>query len=300
MALDGSYQHDRASQLDATDASMDEVATVSNGLDRGRVYMEEQAILLRHDNIGVNVECRVPSSPLLFMNRVSRPGSQVPGASDYADTKTIEAQARVPPLARAEEDSLASPFGIGEEAHKHMKRKVRRTIRRFFMDGQTYYRGHHLVTGAQLAAFFGQATVQRVWNPAREAQRIEQQQRRQRHRRYRQTLAGDIHEFRDGEAHLRFAPAVTASQQVTLPKKTGYMTFNVQSLVRSGRVNLIATYMIDKKIQVAGLQGTRLGGGRIDYRIRASPLDTKSAQFVVFQWVTEYQHEHWSLDSSAC
>ena len=56
MALDGSYLHDRGSQLDATDASMDEVATVSNGLDRGRVYMEEQAILLRHDNNCVNVE----------------------------------------------------------------------------------------------------------------------------------------------------------------------------------------------------------------------------------------------------
>ena len=42
--------------------------------------------------------------------------------------------------------------------------------------------------------------------------------------------------------------------------------------------------MIDKHKQVAGLQGTRLGGGRKEYRIRASPLDTKSAQFVVFQW----------------
>ena len=41
---------------------------------------------------------------------------------------------------------------------------------------------------------------------------------------------------------------------------------------------------IDKNIQVAGLQGTRLGGGSKEYRIRASPLDTKSAQFVVFQW----------------
>ena len=54
-----------------------------------------------------------------------------------------------------------------------MKRKVRRTIRRFFLDGQTYYRGHHIVTGMQLAAFFGQATIQRVWNPARETRRIE-------------------------------------------------------------------------------------------------------------------------------
>ena len=80
-----------------------------------------------------------------------------------------------------------------------------------------------------------------------------------------------------------FAPAIAASHQVTLPK-TGYMTFNAQSLVRLGRLNLIATYMIDKNIQVAGLQGTRLGGGRKEYRIRASPLDTKSAQFVVFEW----------------
>ena len=196
--------------------------------------------------------------------------------------KDNEAEARVPPLARAEEDSLA-PFGIGEEAHGHKKRKVRRTIRRFFMDGQTYYRGHHVVTGTQLAAFFGQATVQRVWNPAREAQQIEQQQRRQRHRRYWQALAADIYEFRDGEVHLRFAPAVTASHQVTHPKKTGYMTFNAQSLVRPGRLNWIATYRIDKNIQVAGLQDTRLGGGRKEYRIRASPLDTKSAQFVVFR-----------------
>ena len=182
-----------------------------------------------------------------------------------------------------------------------MKRKVRRTVRRFFMDGQTYYRGHHIVTGTQLAAFFGQATVQRVWNLAREAQRIE----------HWQALAGDIYKFRDGEAHLRFARAVTASHQATHPKKTGYMTFNAQSLVRPGRLNLIATYMIDKNIQVAGLQGTRLGGGRKECRIRASPLDTKSAQFVVFplglpshvtprgsRW--EYQHEHWSLASSAC
>ena len=62
------------------------------------------------------------------------------------------------------------------------------------------------------------------------------------------------------------------------------MTYNAQSLVRPGRLNLIATNMIDKNMQVAGLQGTRLGGGRKEYRIRASPLDSKSAQFVAFQW----------------
>ena len=65
---------------------------------------------------------------------------------------------RVLPLARAEEDSLAL-FGVGEEAHGHMKSKVRRTILSFFMNGQTYCRGHLIVTGTQLAAFFGQATV---------------------------------------------------------------------------------------------------------------------------------------------
>ena len=54
-----------------------------------------------------------------------------------------------------------------------MKRKVRRTIRCFFLDGQAYYRGHHIVTDTQLAAFFGQATIQRVWNPARETRQIE-------------------------------------------------------------------------------------------------------------------------------
>ena len=65
---------------------------------------------------------------------------------------------RVPLLTGAEEDSLA-PFGVSEEAHGHMKSKVRRTILRFFMNGQTHCRGNYIVTGTQLAAFFGQATI---------------------------------------------------------------------------------------------------------------------------------------------
>ena len=47
------------------------------------------------------------------------------------DTSDNEAEARVLPLAPAEEYSPA-PSGIGEEVRGHMKRKVRRTIRRFF------------------------------------------------------------------------------------------------------------------------------------------------------------------------
>ena len=113
-----------------------------------------------------------------------------------------------------------------------------------------------------------------------------------------------------GEAHLRFAPAVKASHQVTLPKKTGHMTFNAQSLVRPGRLNLIATNMIDKKYWW-GTSGHKASKQEERNRIRAPPLDTKSAQFVVFQQsytatsrlkVADgvYQHEHWSLASSAC
>ena len=188
---DGSYLHDRASQMDVTDASMDEVATVSNGFDRGRVYMEEQTILLRHDNNGVNVGIPSAEQSIIVHEQGQPPWVPSPRRLGLCSYKDTEAQARVLPLARAEEDSLTS-FGIGGEAHGHMKRKVRRTIRRFFMNGQTYHRSHHIVTGTQLAAFFGQASVQRVWIPAREAQRIEKQQRRKRHRRYWQALAGDI------------------------------------------------------------------------------------------------------------
>ena len=113
MALDGSYLQDRASQLDATDASMDEVAAVSNGLDRGRVFMEEQAILLRHDNNGMFVE--IPSAEQSKIVHQSQP-RWVPsprrlGLCSYKDN---EAEASVPPLARAEEDSLA-PFAIGRK-----------------------------------------------------------------------------------------------------------------------------------------------------------------------------------------
>ena len=74
------------------------------------------------------------------------------------------------------------------------------------------------------------------------------------------------------------------------------MTFNAQSLVRPGRFNLIATYMIDKNVQVAGLQGTRLGGGEEGCRIRASPLDAESARFVVFQWGYGATSRHWVAD----
>ena len=40
-----------------------------------------------------------------------------------------------------------------------MKRKARRPICRFLMNGQTYYRGRHLITGTQLAASLGQAAA---------------------------------------------------------------------------------------------------------------------------------------------
>ena len=231
--------------------------------------------LRRHDNNGVNAEIQDAGQSIIIHEQSQPPWVPSPRRLEAHRCEDNEAEVRVPPLARVEEDSLA-PFGIGEG-------QVRRTIRCFFMNGKTCYRGHKIVTGTQLAAFFGQATVQRVWNRARETRRTEQQQRRQQRRRYWQALAGDIYEFRGGEAHLLFAPAAAASHQVSPPKKTGYMTFNAQSLVRPGRLNLIASYMIDQDIQVAGLQGTRLGGGRKEYRIRASSLDTTSAQFVVFQ-----------------
>ena len=125
------------------------------GLDRGRVYMEEQAILLRHDNNGANVEIPSAEQSIIVHEQSQPPRVPSPSRLGLCSYKDNEAEARVPLLARAEEDSLA-PFGFGEEAHGHMKRKLRRTIRRFFMDGQTYYRGRHIVTGTQLAAFFGQ------------------------------------------------------------------------------------------------------------------------------------------------
>ena len=152
MALAGSYLHDHASQLDVTDASMDEVDTVSNGSDRGRVYMEEQATLLQHGDNGANVEIPNAEQSIIVHEQSQPPWVPSPRRHEVCSYTDNEAEARVPPLAPAEEDSLA-PSGIGEEVRGHMKRKVRRTIRRFFLDGQAYYRGHRIVTGTQLAAF---------------------------------------------------------------------------------------------------------------------------------------------------
>ena len=170
MALAGSNLHDHASQLDVTDASIDEVDTVSNGSDRGRVYMEEQATRLQHGDNGANVAIPNAEQSIIVHEQSQPPWVPSPRRHEVCSYTDNEAEARVPPLAPAEEDSLV-PSGIGEEVRGHMKRKVRRTIRRFFLDGQAYYRGHHIVTGTQLAAFFGQATVQRVWNPARGGRR---------------------------------------------------------------------------------------------------------------------------------
>ena len=54
---------------------------------------------------------RVPSSPTLFMKPRWVPSPRRLGLCSYKDN---EAEARVPPLARAEEDSLA-PFAIGRK-----------------------------------------------------------------------------------------------------------------------------------------------------------------------------------------
>ena len=99
--------------------------------------------------------CNLP----MFVHEQSQPPwVPSPRRLESCSYKDNEAEVRVTLLTRAEEDSLA-PFGVGEEAHGHMKSKVRRTILRFFMNGQTYCGGHYIVTGAQLAAFFGQASV---------------------------------------------------------------------------------------------------------------------------------------------
>ena len=110
-----------------------------------------------------NVEIPNAEQSIIVHEQSQPPWVPSPRRHEVCSYTDNEAEARVPPLAPAEEDSLA-PSRIGEEVRRHMKRKVRRTIRSFFLDGQAYYRGHHIVTGTQLAAFFGQATVQRVWN----------------------------------------------------------------------------------------------------------------------------------------
>ena len=105
---------------------------------------------------------RMRSSPSLFMSRVSRHGSQSPRRHEVCSYTDNEAEARVPPLAPAEEDSLA-PFGIGEEV-----RRAHET------QGASHYSPLHswmdrriiAATTSSLARswpnFFGQATVQRV------------------------------------------------------------------------------------------------------------------------------------------
>ena len=92
---------------------MDEVATVSNGLDRGRVYMEEQATLLRHDNNGVNAEIPSAEQSIIVHEQSQPPSVPSPRRLELCSYTDNEAEARVPPLARAEEDCLA-PFAIEE------------------------------------------------------------------------------------------------------------------------------------------------------------------------------------------
>ena len=193
MALDGSYLHDRASQLDATDASMYEVATVSNGLDRGRVYMEEQAILLRHDNNGLNVEIPNAEQSIIVHEQSQLPWVPSPRRLELCSYKDNEAEARVPPLARAEEDFLA-PSGSGR---KRTARCVARFAASSWMDRRIFAATMHFRSGLESS---------QGWHNELSSN-------------------SDVSDTvgigrRLRETSTSFEMAVTASHQVTHPKKT--------------------------------------------------------------------------------
>ena len=74
---------------------MDEVATVSNGLDRGRVYVEEQAILLRHGNTGVNVEISSAEQSIIVHEQSQPPWVPSRRRLGLCSYKDNEGEARV-------------------------------------------------------------------------------------------------------------------------------------------------------------------------------------------------------------
>ena len=88
MALACSHLHDHASHLDVTDASM-EVVTVSNGSDRGRVYMEEQATRLQHGDNGANVEIPNAEQSIIVHEQSQPPWVPSPGATKSAAIQTM-------------------------------------------------------------------------------------------------------------------------------------------------------------------------------------------------------------------
>ena len=224
-------------------------------------------------------ECRDPRAEQSIIVHEQR---QPPWRFGLCSYKDNEAEARVPPLARAEEVS-GSLWDRGGSARRHEAQGA------LFAASSYMDRRIIAATTSSLVCSWPLFSVR----PLSRVSGIRPGKHNQ------LSSNSDVSDTVDIGRRLRetstsfemerlicasFAPAVTASHQVPHPKKTGYLTFNAQSHVLPDRLKLIATCMIDKNIQVAGLQGTRLGGGRKEYRIRASPLDTKSAQFVVFQW----------------
>ena len=195
MALAGSYLHDHASAV-GCDRCINGRSGIpfSNSSDRGRVYMEEQADpATARRQMARMWRSRVPSSPSIVHEQSQPPWVPSPRRHEVCSLYRQRGVRRRGSSACPGGGGLSGPFWDWRGSTRaHEKRKVRRTIRRFFF-GRTdvLSRPPHCHWYAAGRLFRSGHCPREVWNPARETRRIVQQQRRQQRRRYWQTFAGE-------------------------------------------------------------------------------------------------------------
>ena len=149
-----------------------------------------------------------------------------------------------------------------EYAEVRVLRVARRAIRQFCRENVLLHEGQVITSEAQLAVIFGQRVVDNV--PATIAVGTQTPKRRRetaatRHRQHWTSLARSHEHLAAGSARPLRAVLFKRARW-KLPTRIAYLTFNVNSMIRSGRVRLMLRYLNSNSSHAAGLQGTRIPG----------------------------------------
>ena len=166
-------------------------------------------------------------------------------------------------------------------------RVARRAIRQFYRENVKFYKGQVITSEAQLSVIFGQRMVDKVRAKinvdTQQTSRTRQGAAETGHRWYWTSLARSREHLADGSARPLRAVLFKRARW-KLPARTGYLTFNVNSLIRLGRLRLILRYLNQHSLHAAGLQETRISGDRAEFTSTLCLFDANSLRYHVVHW----------------
>ena len=172
--------------------------------------------------------------------------------------------------------SIAIHRPPSEYAEVRVLRVARRAIRQFYRENAVLHTGQVITSEAQLAVIFGQRVVDKV----RATITVDTQQTPHGHQetaaaaRHRPYWTSHEH-FADGSTRPLHAVLLKRARW-KLPTRIGSLTFNVNSLIRRGRLRLVLKYLNRHSLHAAGLQGTRISGDRAEFTSTLDLFDANS------------------------